>query len=92
MLTPLPPAVARAAERAVAGREQGPILLNRRGVRMDRHAPTRRVRRLAIAANVKLPRMHPQMLRPTFVTTVLDAGVGLRDVQITARQVPRSLA
>jgi integrase len=29
--------------------------------------------------------MHPQMLRHTFVTTMLDAGVSLRDVQIAAR-------
>jgi hypothetical protein len=29
--------------------------------------------------------MHPNMLRHTFVTTMLDAGVDLRDVQIAAR-------
>jgi hypothetical protein len=32
-----------------------------------------------------MPRMHPHMLRHTFVTTMLDAGVSLRDVQIAAR-------
>ena len=85
MLTSLPPAVARAVERAVAGREQCPILLNRRGARMDRRAATRRLRGLAIAANVRRPRMHPHMLRHTFVTTMLDAGVDLRHVQIAAR-------
>lgn len=91
VLTPLPPAVARAVERAVASREHGPILLNRRGARMDRHAATRRLRRLALAANVRLPRMHPHMLRHTFVTTMLDAGVDLRDVQIAARHAdPRT--
>ena len=31
-----------------------------------------------------LPRMHPHMLRHTYVTTMLDAGVDLRDVQIAA--------
>lgn len=80
VLTPLPPAV----ERAVGQRNQGPILLNRREVRMDRPAATRRLRRLAVAANVRLPRTHPHMLRHTFVTTMLDAGVDLRDVQIAA--------
>jgi len=28
--------------------------------------------------------MHPHMLRHTYMTTMLDAGVGLRDVQIAA--------
>src|SRR5689334_5026545 len=40
---------------------------------------------------VRLPRMHPHMLRHTYVTTMLDAGVDLRDVQIAARHVdPRT--
>jgi integrase len=35
--------------------------------------------------------MHPHMLRHTFVTTMLDAGVSLRDVQIAARHAdPRT--
>jgi integrase/recombinase XerD len=34
---------------------------------------------------------HPHMLRHTFVTTMLDAGVDLRDVQIAARHAgPRT--
>jgi integrase/recombinase XerD len=91
VLVPLPPAVARAIDRAVGTRTAGPILLNTRGVRMDRHAATRRLRRLADMAGVRLPRMHPHMLRHTFVTTMLDAGVDLRDVQIAARHAdPRT--
>lgn len=65
-LVPLPPAVGRAIDRATGDREQGPILLNRRGRRMDRHCATRRLRRLAEASVVRLPRMpqmHPHMLR-----------------------------
>lgn len=35
--------------------------------------------------------MHPHMLRHTFVTTMLDAGVDLRDVHIAARHAdPRT--
>jgi integrase/recombinase XerD len=35
--------------------------------------------------------MHPHMLRQAFVTTMLGAGVDLRDVQIAARHAdPRS--
>jgi len=59
---------------------------------MDRHAATRRLRRLAQVAGVRLPRMHPHMLRHTFVTTMLVAGVDLRDVQIAARYAdPRTM-
>jgi integrase/recombinase XerD len=87
---PLPPAVGRAIDRAIADRLSGPILLNGRGARMDRHAATRRLRRLADAV-ARMPKLHPHMLRHTFVTTMLDAGVDLRDVQIAARHAdPRT--
>lgn len=91
VLVPLPPAVSRAIERSIDERTAGAILLTSRGTRMDRHCATRRLRRLAEDAGVKLPRMHPHMLRHTFVTTMLDAGVDLRDVQIAARHAdPRT--
>ncbi|GAA4264292.1 tyrosine-type recombinase/integrase [Dactylosporangium darangshiense] len=91
VLVPLPPAVARAIERAVEDRTDGPILRNILGTRMDRHAATRRLKHLAATAGVRMPRMHPHMLRHTFVTTMLDAGVSLRDVQIAARHAdPRT--
>jgi integrase/recombinase XerD len=84
-LVPLPPAVGRAIDRAVDYRSTGPVLLNRRARRMDRHCVTRRLRSLAQAAVVRLPRLHPHLLRHTYVTTMLDARVDLRDVQIAAR-------
>jgi integrase/recombinase XerD len=91
VLVPLPPAVGHAIDRAVDHRHAGAILLNRRGRRIDRHCATRRLRRLAEASVVRLPRMHPHRLRYTFVTTMLDAGVDLRDVQIAARHAdPRT--
>ena len=91
VLVPLPPAVGRAFDRAIAGRMRGPILLNSRGARMDRHAATRRLRQLAQQASLPITRPHPHMLRHTFVTTMLDAGVDLRDVQIAARHAdPRT--
>jgi integrase/recombinase XerD len=88
---PLPPAAGRAIDRAAGARPGGPILLNSRSARMDRHAATRRLRSLAEAAGVRITRPHPHMLRHTFVTTMLDAGVDLRDVQIAARHAdPRT--
>ncbi|WP_326557249.1 tyrosine-type recombinase/integrase [Micromonospora sp. NBC_01796] len=91
VLIPLPPAVARAVDRAVDGHLDGPILRNTLGTRMDRHAATRRLKLLAAHAGIRMPRMHPHMLRHTFVTTMLDAGVSLCDVQIAARHAdPRT--
>jgi len=90
-LVPLPPAVSRAIERSIEHRLGGPILRSRTGSRMDRHCATRRLRALAKTAGVATTRMHPHMLRHTFVTTMLDAGVDLRDVQIAARHAdPRT--
>ena len=39
---------------------------------MDRHCATRRLHRLAAIAGVHAARMHPHMLRHTFVTTMLS--------------------
>ena len=91
MLVPLPPAVGQAIDRATGSRRTGPVLLNSRGTRMDRHATTRRLRQLAGNAGVRTARTHPHMLRHTFVTTMPGAGAGLRDVQIAARHAgPRT--
>jgi hypothetical protein len=55
--------------------------------RLDGHAATHRLRALADDAGVQLPRMHAHMLH-TFVTTMLDAGVSVGDMQIAARHDP----
>ena len=58
---------------------------------MDRHAATRRLRVLAQATGMRTPPLHPHMLRHTYVTTMLNAGVDLRDVQTAARHAgPRT--
>jgi site-specific recombinase XerD len=91
VLVPLPPAVGRAIDRATGSRTRGPVLLNRRGARMDRHAATRRLHHLAEDARIQVARAHPHMLRHTFVTTMPGAGVDLRDVRIAARHAgPRT--
>ncbi|WP_405101185.1 tyrosine-type recombinase/integrase [Micromonospora sp. NBC_01412] len=81
--------MARAIDRAVDERASGSILRNTLGGRMDRHAAARRLKHLAQAAGIRMPRTHPHMLRHTFVTTMLDAGVSLRDVQVAARHATR---
>jgi site-specific recombinase XerD len=55
VLIPLLPAVGRAIDQAIGERASGPILLNSRGARMDRHAATRRLRKLAEAAGIRMP-------------------------------------
>jgi site-specific recombinase XerD len=71
VLVPLPPAVSRALERSIDERTSGPILLTSRGTRMDRHCATRRLRRLAEHAGVKLPRMHPHISVSRFESRLL---------------------
>lgn len=84
VLVPLPSAVGRAIDCAIDGRSEGPVLLKRRGARMDRHAATRRLRSLAGTAGVRIGRTHPHMLRHKFMTTMLAVGPDLQDVQIAA--------
>ncbi|MEJ7834406.1 MAG: tyrosine-type recombinase/integrase [Nocardioides sp.] len=78
-------------DRVIGERTTGAILRSRTGHRMDRHCATRRLHALAKQGGVTTTRMHPHMLRHTFVTTMLDAGIDLRDVQIAARHAdPRT--
>jgi len=82
VLVPLPPAAGRAIDRATSNRSRGPILLNTRGTRMDRHAATRRLHQLAESAGISVARMRYDQF---------GAGVDLRDVQIAARHAdPRT--
>ena len=81
---PLPPRIGRAVDLAAGERTSGALLLTRAGNRMNRHAATRTVRRLAKRAGIS-KQISPHSLRHSFITAALDAGVPLRDVQIAAR-------
>ncbi len=59
VLVPLPPVVGRAIDRAIGLRTRGPILLNTRGSRMDRHAATRRLRHLAENVGIQVTGASP---------------------------------
>ena len=90
VLVPLPPAVGRAIDKAIGGRPAG-LYCSTAAAPDGPPRSTRRLRRLAETAGVPITRAHPHMLRHTFVTTMLDAGVDLRDVQIAARHAdPRT--
>lgn len=83
-MIPLAPRTARAIDLYVGERNEGPIFLNRDGTRrLDRHAATRIVKRLAKHGGID-KNISPHSLRHSFITAALDAGVALRDVQKAA--------
>jgi integrase/recombinase XerD len=81
---PLAPRTARAIDLFVGERSEGPIFQNWDGTRrLDRHAATRIVKRLAKHAGID-KKISPHSLRHSFITAALDAEVALRDVQEAA--------
>jgi len=80
---PLAPRTARAVDLAIADRSEGPIFLGSDGNRLDRHAASRIVHRVARHTGIR-KRVGPHTLRHAFITAALDAGVPLRDVQEAA--------
>jgi site-specific recombinase XerD len=81
---PLPPPVFRELDRCAAGRE-GQLLYRIDGVTpLDRRAAARMVATIGKRAGIR-KHLHPHVLRHSFITAALDAGVPLRDVQIAAR-------
>lgn len=83
VIVPLAPRTARAVDLAVGERSEGPIFLGDDGHRLDRHAASRIVRRVARRSGID-KRVGPHTLRQAFITAALDAGVPLRDVQEAA--------
>ena len=90
-LVPLPPAVDRAIDRAVASTVRGPILLNTHGTRMDRHAATRCLQHLAQAAGLQIARAHPHMLRHGSrpCSTLAPICATCRSLPVTLTRAPR---
>ncbi len=75
---PMAARTARAVDLAVGERTEGPLFMNHDGTRrLDRHAASRVVRRLAKQAGTD-KRIGPHSLRHSFITAALDAGVALR--------------
>jgi integrase/recombinase XerD len=83
-IIPLAPRTRAAVEQAIAGRNGGPLLLNRWGNRMTRNNVAALVAKLAHLSNIE-KRMTPHTLRHAAITAALNAGAHLRDVQDFAR-------
>jgi site-specific recombinase XerD len=80
---PLNPRTQEAIDRALGGRTDGPLLLNRWGNRMQRHNAaviTRLARTVGITRRVT-----PHALRRSYITIGLLQGVPLREMQRAAR-------
>lgn len=80
---PLSPKTARAIDGAIGERQTGPILLTAAGTRMTRSNAAKVVARIGKMAGIE-HKMYPHRCRHAFITTALDAGVPLHDVQDSA--------
>jgi integrase/recombinase XerD len=81
---PLTASVLVALDALIGDRTEGPIFATATatGTALDRVAAWRIIRRLARQADIANPeRISPHSMRATFITTALDEGVPLRDVQ-----------
>ena len=90
---PISPFVSVAIDQYLNGRTTGPIFLARDGLRrMDRHAASRIVKRLVKDIGVTKS-ISPHCLRHSAITSLLNAGVPIRDVQHFADHAdPRTTA
>lgn len=79
----LPPQVLAAVQKALNGRESGPLILNHRGRRANITNLRLAVERVTKRADIN-KHLSPHCLRRTFIQLALDAGRPLRDVQRAA--------
>ena len=77
---PLNPRTYEAIDRALGGRADGPLLLNRWGNRMQRHNAAAIISRLARTVGLT-KRVTPHALRRSYITIGLLQGVPLREMQ-----------
>lgn len=84
-ILPLPLSVAEMLDAHTAGRTDGPLLLDSKGDRLDRHDVARMLARMGKRAGV-LPgrKLTPHVMRASRITHMLDAGVPLAEVQAFA--------
>lgn len=77
---PLMPQTIDAIRLHLRGRTQGPLFISNYKNRLDRHAATRVVRRVAKKAGI-LQSVSPQVLTNTSVAMLLDAGMPMKELQ-----------
>lgn len=81
-ILPLPTVCAELLDRHVGGRTRGPLLLDRKGDRLDRHDVARITARMGRHAGVLPGRsLTPHVWRASRITHMLDAQVPLAEVQ-----------
>lgn len=82
MAVPIVPRVRRSLYLYIGERTHGPLFLGQSGKRLDRAVAYRRMARLAKLAGID-KKIGNHSLRRSFITDALDAGVPLRDVQVS---------
>lgn len=84
-LLPLPVTVAEMLDAHTAGRSEGPLLLDSKRDRLDRHDVARMLTRMGKRAAV-LPgrKLTPHVMRASRITHMLDEGIPLAEVQAFA--------
>lgn len=80
---PLSPKTARSIDLAIGQRTTGPLFLTKIGTRVTRYGARDAMARIGRRAGLTY-RCHPHLLRHAFITTALDAGALLHDVQDSA--------
>ena len=85
-LVAVPAVVKRALEAICEGRESGPLLIHRRlKTRFTKSMANRAVQRLSRKAGITSMKVTPHTLRHSSIVAAIDAGVPLREVQLSAR-------
>src|SRR5690606_35524810 len=82
-VTAIPIPMLKTIEAARTGRTEGPLILTRSGNQQTRNGAYDWIKRLCKKAGLPAE-VHPHSLRHTFVTTLVEAGLAILDVQKSA--------
>lgn len=80
----IPVPLLRVLHAAIGGRTTGPLVITKRGTQQTRHGAYHWIKRLCGKAGLP-DTIHPHSLRHTAITTLVDAGLPIHEVQEFAR-------